>query len=93
MSNSRPKRKAKRNEPLLYEETKIQKGIWITPSTWDKMKQVAESEGVSISELVERWGRQLKEPAACKEKLRLGETPSRKLCPNGHATRTEGSPR
>ncbi|WP_414586061.1 hypothetical protein [Scytonema sp. PCC 10023] len=63
MSNPRPKRKARRDEPLFYEETKIQKGIWITPSTWDKMKQMAESEGISISELVERWGRHLKVPS------------------------------
>lgn len=62
MSTPRPKKKALRNEPLLYEEKKIKKTILITPSTWTTMKAVAEIKGISISELVERWGRQLKEP-------------------------------
>lgn len=64
MSTPRPKKKAIKNEPLLYDERKIQKSILVTPSTWEKMKIVAESEGISISELVERWGRQLKLPSA-----------------------------
>ncbi len=64
MSTPRPKRKAIRNEPLLYDETKIRKAIWLTPSTWNTLKQASEIEGISISELVERWGRQLKLPAA-----------------------------
>ncbi|MEB3182258.1 MAG: helix-turn-helix domain-containing protein [Nostocaceae cyanobacterium] len=64
MSTPRPKKKAMRNEPLFYDEAKVRKAIWLTPSTWDTLKQVAESEGVSVSELVERWGRHLKVPAA-----------------------------
>jgi predicted transcriptional regulator len=59
MSTPRPKKKAMRDQPLLYDETKVKKAIWLTPSTWNTLKLAAEIEGVSISELVERWGRQL----------------------------------
>ena len=64
MSTPRPKKKAVRNQPLLYDQTKVKKAIWLTPFTWDTLKQAAETEGISISELIERWGRQLKLPPA-----------------------------
>ncbi|WP_081403042.1 hypothetical protein [Scytonema hofmannii] len=64
MSTPRPKKKAIKNEPLLYDEKKIKKSIVITPSTWARMKVVADDRGISVSELIERWGRHLKVPSA-----------------------------
>lgn len=53
-----------RNVPVLWDEVKKTHGIKLTDTAWNAINQVAHEQGISASELVERWGRQLKLPAA-----------------------------
>ncbi|MUG96918.1 hypothetical protein F7734_59080 [Scytonema sp. UIC 10036] len=58
MSSQRSGKKAMRNEPLFYEERKKIHGVWLTPTAWDYIKAVGDKEGISASEVVERWARE-----------------------------------
>jgi hypothetical protein len=48
-----------KNVPVFYDEVKRTHGIKLTDSTWSTLRNVATEQGISISELVERWGRTL----------------------------------
>jgi hypothetical protein len=53
-----------RNIPVFYDEVKESHNIKLTKTAWSAINEVAKEQGISASELVERWGRQLKLPAA-----------------------------
>ncbi|WP_339381230.1 hypothetical protein [Brasilonema sp. UFV-L1] len=44
-----------KNQPVLYNELKKVHGISLTDSSWNKLKDMAQTEGLSVSEYVERW--------------------------------------
>ncbi len=46
--------KGQRNVPYLYTEVKVKKTIMVTPTAWTMLKEKANSEGVSASEMAER---------------------------------------
>ena len=48
-----------KNIPVFYDEVKQTHGIKLTDTTWNTLRSVATEQGISISELVERWGRTL----------------------------------
>ena len=48
-----------RNVPVLYNEVKTQRGLMLTPTAWEKLKLAAIAKGISCSELVEQWARNL----------------------------------
>lgn len=48
-----------KNVPVFYDEIKQTHGIKLTDTTWSTLRSVATEQGISISELVERWGRTL----------------------------------
>lgn len=52
-------KKAVRNQPLFYGEVKKKHGVWLTDVAWQKLKSVAIADGVSVSELLERYARGL----------------------------------
>jgi hypothetical protein len=47
------------NNPVFYEELKKPHGISLTPTAWGKIKALATSQGISASEVIERWARKL----------------------------------
>ena len=49
--------KKKRGNPKSYSESKIKVGISLTPTTAERLKEIADGVGISRSELVERIGR------------------------------------
>ncbi|MEA5598765.1 hypothetical protein [Rivularia sp. UHCC 0363] len=49
-----------KNIPILHDEVKQRHQIVITPTAWENMKQEAVERGISISELIEEFGRHLK---------------------------------
>jgi hypothetical protein len=51
-----------KNIPVFYDEVKQTHGIKLTDTTWSTLRKVATEQGISISELVERWGRTLVNP-------------------------------
>jgi hypothetical protein len=51
--------KRMKNVPVFYDEVKQTHGIKLTDTTWNTLRNVATEQGISISELVERWGRTL----------------------------------
>lgn len=53
-----------RNVPVFYDEVKKTHGLKLTDTAWSAINEVAQQQGISASELVERWGRQLKLPSA-----------------------------
>ncbi|WP_243147404.1 hypothetical protein [Scytonema sp. UIC 10036] len=58
MSSKRVGKKAVRNEPIFYEERKEMHGLWLTPTAWNYIKDAGNKEGISASEIVERWARE-----------------------------------
>ncbi|NMG05640.1 hypothetical protein DP117_01705 [Brasilonema sp. UFV-L1] len=54
MSTGKGKKRVK-NQPVLYNELKKVHGISLTDSSWNKLKDMAQTEGLSVSEYVERW--------------------------------------
>lgn len=55
-------RKRLKNIPVLHDEIKQRHQIVITPTAWENMKTEANDRGISISELIEEFGRRLKSP-------------------------------
>lgn len=53
-----------RNVPVFYDEVKKTHGLKLTDTAWKLINEVAQQQGISASELVERWGRGLKPPTA-----------------------------
>lgn len=43
-----------RGVPVHYDELKKKHGIWLTDSTWSKLRELSKNEGVSVGEYVER---------------------------------------
>jgi hypothetical protein len=50
-------KKRLRNIPVLHDEVKQRHQIVVTPTAWENMKSEAERRGISISELIEEFGR------------------------------------
>ncbi len=62
MSSEKPNNKGiKRikNQPVLHDELKSSRHLFLTPTTWEKMKSCAKKQGISVSELVEEWARNI----------------------------------
>lgn len=49
-----------RNIPVFYDEVKSSHNIKLTKTAWDAINFVAKKQGISASELIERWGRGLR---------------------------------
>ncbi|TVP61681.1 MAG: hypothetical protein EA343_13680 [Nodularia sp. (in: Bacteria)] len=47
------------NVPVLHSEVKQRHQIVVTPTAWETMKKEADSRGISVSELIEGFGRGL----------------------------------
>jgi predicted HicB family RNase H-like nuclease len=60
MSNMGKKRL--RGVPILHDEVKKTRAIRLTNTAYEAIQEAATSEGISLSEFVERWGRTLKPP-------------------------------
>jgi hypothetical protein len=63
MSISR-KKNNKEKRAFVLQKNEGKKKLWIPLDSWENFKKIAESEGVSTSEVIERWGRGLKPPSA-----------------------------
>ncbi len=48
-----------KDEPVLHNEVKKDHHIFITPSSWNKLKDLASKKGVSVSEFIELWVRNI----------------------------------
>ncbi len=48
-----------KNQPALHDEVKTSKHLSLTPSSWDKLKKIAGDRGISVSEVIERWVRNI----------------------------------
>ena len=53
-----------KNVPILHQELKQRHQIHITPTAWGNMKKEASRRGISISELIEEFGRGINSPRA-----------------------------
>ncbi len=51
-----------KNIPILHSEVKERHQIVVTPTAWKNMKREASRRGVSISELIEEFGRTINCP-------------------------------
>ncbi|MBO3459698.1 hypothetical protein G7B40_033655 [Aetokthonos hydrillicola Thurmond2011] len=52
-------RKRLRHVPVHYDELKKKRTINLTDTSWEKINKIADSQSISASELIERWGRNL----------------------------------
>lgn len=52
--STRKGKKGMKNTPMFYEETKKQKGVWLTESSWLGAKEKALRNGLSASEYIEQ---------------------------------------
>jgi len=62
MSSKKLENKGKKrvkNQPILHDEVKKSRHIFLTPSSWEKMRIYAFDQGISISELIEQWARKI----------------------------------
>ncbi|MGJ5672705.1 MAG: hypothetical protein ACR9NN_03650 [Nostochopsis sp.] len=50
--------------PILHDEVKAKRTVVLTPTAWQNIKDEAQRQGLSASELIEEWGRRLKSPTA-----------------------------
>ncbi len=46
-----------RNQPVFHEEIKQPHRIMLTPTAWEKLRDIAKSKGTSVSEIIEQWAR------------------------------------
>ena len=51
-----------KNIPILHEELKQRHQIHVTPTAWNNIKLEASRRGISISELIEEFGRTINCP-------------------------------
>lgn len=58
MTTGKGKKRLK-NQPVFYDELKTLHSITLTPSSWLKLRKLAKSQGLSVSELIEQWARKL----------------------------------
>lgn len=49
-----------KNIPILHDEVKGRHQIVVTPTAWGNMKEEASRRGISISELIEEFGKNIK---------------------------------
>jgi deoxyhypusine synthase len=61
-------KKRLKNIPILHDEVKQRHQIVVTPTAWKNMKYEADLRGISISELIEEFGRRMNSPAASPHK-------------------------
>lgn len=54
-----PGKARRRGAPIIHEELKEKLNLTLTPTAIEKLTATAKKEGISRSELVERWARQL----------------------------------
>jgi len=54
-----PGKKRMRGEPIMYAETKQKLNLSLTPTDIDSIKNAAATEGISASELVGKWAREI----------------------------------
>jgi len=59
MSSEKLGKKRVKNQPILHDEVKKSRHVFLTPSSWEKMRTSAFDQGISISELIERWARKI----------------------------------
>lgn len=59
MTSKKGKKRIK-NTPILHDEVKERHQIVVTPYAWRNMKEEASIRSISISELIEEFGRRLK---------------------------------
>ena len=52
-------KKRLRNVPILHDEVKAKRTVLLTPTAWSKIKLLSAKQGISASELVESWARNL----------------------------------
>lgn len=63
MTNKKGQKRLK-NVPILHDEVKAKRTVVLTPTAWQNIKDEAQRQGLSASELIEEWGRRLKSPTA-----------------------------
>jgi len=51
-----------RNVPVLHNEVKTKRTVVLTPTAWENMKVEASRRGISVSELIEEFGRRINSP-------------------------------
>ncbi|MBO3462290.1 hypothetical protein G7B40_003535 [Aetokthonos hydrillicola Thurmond2011] len=54
MSTGKGKKRL-RNQPALYSEIKEHHKIYLTPTSWNKIKELSKERGLSVSEYIEQW--------------------------------------
>ena len=52
-------KKRLKNVPILHDEVKTKRTVVLTPTSWENMKAEALARGISVSELIEEFGRGL----------------------------------
>jgi hypothetical protein len=50
-------KKRLKNIPILHDEVKERHQIVVTPTAWENMKEEASRRNISVSELIEQFGR------------------------------------
>jgi deoxyhypusine synthase len=63
MTNKKGQKRLK-NVPLLYDEIKAKRTVVLTPTAWQNIKDEAQRQGLSASELIEEFGRRINSPTA-----------------------------
>jgi hypothetical protein len=53
--------KGQKNVPIFYDEVKERHTVVLTPTTWAKLKSLADTKEVSISEIIEQLVRETKD--------------------------------
>jgi hypothetical protein len=53
-----------KNIPILHDEVKTKRTVVLTPTAWQNIKDEANRQNLSASELIEEWGRRINSPAA-----------------------------
>ena len=61
MTTKKGKKRLK-NVPILHDEVKGRHQILVTPTTWENMRQEATRRGISVSELIEEFGKGINSP-------------------------------
>jgi hypothetical protein len=56
-------KKRLKNIPVLHSEVKQRHQIVVTPTAWENMRNEAQRRGISISELIEEFGRGINSPS------------------------------
>jgi len=51
-----------RNVPVLHDEVKKKRTVNLTPTAWENMKKEATRRGISVSELIEEFGKGINSP-------------------------------